>query len=97
MVECSHLFPCSHPLPGEYVEVLGELRSVESRLQPFLQRYEEILGTAGTADYNNNVRGVALCHVAREEQPKYAWQTSMLVDVQNSVAGILPRGTWSSQ
>ncbi|XP_054831413.1 large proline-rich protein BAG6 isoform X2 [Eublepharis macularius] len=47
----------NHPSPGEYVEVLGELRGVESRLQPFLQRYEEILGTAGTADYNNNTEG----------------------------------------
>ncbi|KAF7236105.1 Large proline-rich protein BAG6 [Varanus komodoensis] len=47
----------NHPSPGEYVEVLGELRGVEGRLQPFLQRYEEILGTAGTADYNNNTEG----------------------------------------
>ncbi|XP_053159566.1 large proline-rich protein BAG6 isoform X2 [Hemicordylus capensis] len=47
----------NHPSPGEYVEVLGELRGVESRLQPYLQRYEEILGTAGTADYNNNTEG----------------------------------------
>lgn len=54
----------SHPSPGEYVEVLGELRGVENRLQPFLQRYEEILGTAGSADYNNNVRGIELCQEA---------------------------------
>ncbi|XP_026575819.1 large proline-rich protein BAG6 isoform X5 [Pseudonaja textilis] len=47
----------NHPSPGEYVEVLGELRGLESRLQPFLQRYEEVLGTAGTADYNNNTEG----------------------------------------
>ncbi|KAJ7317365.1 hypothetical protein JRQ81_003527 [Phrynocephalus forsythii] len=47
----------NHPSPGEYVEVLAELRGVESRLQPFLQRYEEILGTAGSADYNNNTEG----------------------------------------
>uniref|UniRef100_A0A8C5S0Q1 BAG cochaperone 6 n=1 Tax=Laticauda laticaudata TaxID=8630 RepID=A0A8C5S0Q1_LATLA len=47
----------NHPSPGEYVEVLGELRGLESRLQPFLQRYEEVLGTAGTADYNNNMEG----------------------------------------
>uniref|UniRef100_A0ACB8EFU4 Large proline-rich protein bag6 n=1 Tax=Sphaerodactylus townsendi TaxID=933632 RepID=A0ACB8EFU4_9SAUR len=47
----------NHPSPAEYVEVLRELRGVESRLQPFLQRYEEILGTAGTADYNNNTEG----------------------------------------
>uniref|UniRef100_A0A8C6VLG3 BCL2-associated athanogene 6 n=1 Tax=Naja naja TaxID=35670 RepID=A0A8C6VLG3_NAJNA len=51
------LCSCSHPSPGEYVEVLGELRGLESRLQPFLQRYEEVLGTAGTADYNNNTEG----------------------------------------
>ncbi|KAM6472564.1 large proline-rich protein BAG6 isoform 3-T3 [Liasis olivaceus] len=47
----------NHPSPGEYVEVLGELRGLESRLQPFLQRYEEVLGTASTADYNNNTEG----------------------------------------
>ncbi|XP_067319409.1 large proline-rich protein BAG6 isoform X2 [Anolis sagrei] len=47
----------NHPSPSEYVEVLGELRGVENRLQPFLQRYEEILGTAGSADYNNNTEG----------------------------------------
>ncbi|XP_077186931.1 large proline-rich protein BAG6 isoform X2 [Paroedura picta] len=47
----------NHPSPAEYVEVLGELRGVESRLQPFLQRYEEVLGSAGTADYNNNTEG----------------------------------------
>ncbi|XP_070593810.1 large proline-rich protein BAG6 isoform X3 [Erythrolamprus reginae] len=47
----------NHPSPGEYVEVLSELRGLESRLQPFLQRYEEVLGTAGTADYNNNTEG----------------------------------------
>lgn len=45
----------SHPSPAEYVEVLQELQRLESRLQPFLQRYYEVLGTAATTDYNNNV------------------------------------------
>ncbi|XP_067416371.1 large proline-rich protein BAG6 isoform X3 [Emydura macquarii macquarii] len=47
----------NHPAPGEYVEVLLELRRVEERLQPFLQRYQEILATASTTDYNNNTEG----------------------------------------
>ena len=45
----------SHPSPAEYVEVLQELQRLESRLQPFLQRYYEVLGSAATTDYNNNV------------------------------------------
>lgn len=45
----------SHPSPAEYVEVLQELQRLESRLQPFLQRYYEVLGAAATTDYNNNV------------------------------------------
>ncbi|XP_062904171.1 large proline-rich protein BAG6-like isoform X4 [Mobula hypostoma] len=44
----------NHPSPTEYLEVLMELQRVESRLQPFVQRYQEILSTATTADYNNN-------------------------------------------
>uniref|UniRef100_A0A8C0JI46 BCL2-associated athanogene 6 n=1 Tax=Chelonoidis abingdonii TaxID=106734 RepID=A0A8C0JI46_CHEAB len=47
----------NHPAPAEYVEVLLELRRVEEQLQPFLQRYEEILATASTTDYNNNTEG----------------------------------------
>uniref|UniRef100_A0A8C3HN95 BCL2-associated athanogene 6 n=1 Tax=Chrysemys picta bellii TaxID=8478 RepID=A0A8C3HN95_CHRPI len=46
-----------HPAPAEYVEVLLELRRVEEQLQPFLQRYQEILATASTTDYNNNTEG----------------------------------------
>uniref|UniRef100_A0A8C3HM24 BCL2-associated athanogene 6 n=1 Tax=Chrysemys picta bellii TaxID=8478 RepID=A0A8C3HM24_CHRPI len=49
--------PRSHPAPAEYVEVLLELRRVEEQLQPFLQRYQEILATASTTDYNNNTEG----------------------------------------
>ncbi|XP_012589873.1 PREDICTED: large proline-rich protein BAG6 isoform X11 [Condylura cristata] len=44
----------NHPSPAEYVEVLQELQRLESRLQPFLQRYYEVLGAAATTDYNNN-------------------------------------------
>ncbi|XP_051852166.1 large proline-rich protein BAG6 isoform X1 [Antechinus flavipes] len=47
----------NHPSPLEYVEVLQELQRVEGRLQPFLQRYHEILGSAATTDYNNNTEG----------------------------------------
>ena len=35
--------------------MLQELQRLESRLQPFLQRYYEVLGAAATTDYNNNV------------------------------------------
>lgn len=45
----------SHPSPAEHVEVLQELQRLQRRLQPFLQRYCEVLGAAATADYNNNV------------------------------------------
>ncbi|XP_078422744.1 large proline-rich protein BAG6-like [Cetorhinus maximus] len=47
----------NHPSPTEYLEVLTELQRVEARLQPFVQRYQEILSTATTADYNNNIEG----------------------------------------
>ncbi|XP_075770784.1 LOW QUALITY PROTEIN: large proline-rich protein BAG6, partial [Pelodiscus sinensis] len=47
----------NHPAPGEYVDVLLELRRVEEQLQPFLQRYQDILATASAADYNNNTEG----------------------------------------
>ncbi|XP_074975732.1 large proline-rich protein BAG6 isoform X8 [Caretta caretta] len=47
----------NHPAPAEYVEVLLELHRVEEQLQPFLQRYQEILATASTTDYNNNTEG----------------------------------------
>ncbi|KAM6183246.1 large proline-rich protein BAG6 isoform 9-T11 [Erethizon dorsatum] len=47
----------NHPSPAEYVEVLQELQRLESRLQPFLQRYYEVLGAAATTDYNNNHEG----------------------------------------
>lgn len=35
--------------------MLQELQRLESRLQPFLQRYYEVLGAAASTDYNNNV------------------------------------------
>ncbi len=38
------------------VEMLTELRRVEERLQPFIQRAHLILEAATIADYNNNVR-----------------------------------------
>ncbi|XP_074873717.1 large proline-rich protein BAG6 isoform X1 [Carettochelys insculpta] len=47
----------NHPAPAEYAEVLLELRRTEEQLQPFLQRYQDILATAGTTDYNNNTAG----------------------------------------
>ncbi|XP_075411478.1 large proline-rich protein BAG6 isoform X2 [Tenrec ecaudatus] len=53
----------NHPSPAEYVEVLQELQRLESRLQPFLQRYYEVLGAAATTDYNNN-------HEGREEDQR---------------------------
>ncbi|XP_037532025.1 large proline-rich protein BAG6 [Nematolebias whitei] len=44
----------NHPSPTELAEMLSELRRVEERLQPFLQRAHTILETATTAEYNNN-------------------------------------------
>ncbi|KAL7832072.1 hypothetical protein AOLI_G00296200 [Acnodon oligacanthus] len=46
----------SHPSPAELVEMLAELRRVEERLQPFIQRAHAILEAATTADYNNNTQ-----------------------------------------
>ncbi|KAM9309453.1 large proline-rich protein BAG6 [Pholidichthys leucotaenia] len=43
--------PCS---PVELANMLSELRRVEERLQPFLQRVHTILESATTAEYNNN-------------------------------------------
>lgn len=50
------LFVLSHPSPAEFVEVLSEVRRVEERLRPFIERTHSILGAATSADYNNNVR-----------------------------------------
>uniref|UniRef100_A0A671MZ10 BCL2-associated athanogene 6 n=1 Tax=Sinocyclocheilus anshuiensis TaxID=1608454 RepID=A0A671MZ10_9TELE len=47
---------CIHPSPAEMVEMLTELRRVEERLQPFIQRAHLILEAATTADYNNNTQ-----------------------------------------
>lgn len=46
--------PCSHPSPAELAEMLSELRRVEERLQPFIQRAHGILETAAAAEYNND-------------------------------------------
>lgn len=50
----------SHPSPAELAEMLSELRRVEERLQPFIQRAHSILETASTAEYNNNTVGFIL-------------------------------------
>ncbi|KAM6993455.1 LOW QUALITY PROTEIN: large proline-rich protein BAG6 [Passerculus sandwichensis] len=42
------------PSPAELGEVLGELRRLELRLEPFRQRYRDILGSAATADYSHD-------------------------------------------
>uniref|UniRef100_A0A671TDT8 Large proline-rich protein BAG6 n=1 Tax=Sinocyclocheilus anshuiensis TaxID=1608454 RepID=A0A671TDT8_9TELE len=46
----------SHPSPLELVEVLSEVRRVEERLRPFMERTHSILGAASSADYNNNTQ-----------------------------------------
>uniref|UniRef100_A0A674E3N7 BCL2-associated athanogene 6 n=1 Tax=Salmo trutta TaxID=8032 RepID=A0A674E3N7_SALTR len=46
----------SHPSPAELVEMLSELRRVEERLQPFVQRTHTILESATTAEYANTER-----------------------------------------
>uniref|UniRef100_A0A673KXM4 Large proline-rich protein BAG6 n=1 Tax=Sinocyclocheilus rhinocerous TaxID=307959 RepID=A0A673KXM4_9TELE len=56
--EGCNLFLClnSHPSPLELVEVLSEVRRVEERLRPFMERTHSILGAASSADYNNNTQ-----------------------------------------
>ncbi|XP_035536924.1 large proline-rich protein BAG6-like [Morone saxatilis] len=49
-------FILSHPSPAEFVEVLSEVRRVEERLRPFIERTHSILGAATSADYNNNTQ-----------------------------------------
>uniref|UniRef100_A0A8C7W7T1 Large proline-rich protein BAG6 n=1 Tax=Oncorhynchus mykiss TaxID=8022 RepID=A0A8C7W7T1_ONCMY len=46
----------SHPSPAELVEVLSEVRRVEERLGPFIERTNSILGAATSADYINNTQ-----------------------------------------
>ncbi|KAG7475439.1 large proline-rich protein BAG6 isoform X1 [Solea senegalensis] len=46
--------PPNHPSPTELTEMLSELRRVEERLQPFIQRAHTVLEAATTAEYNNN-------------------------------------------
>uniref|UniRef100_A0A673YMB9 Large proline-rich protein BAG6 n=1 Tax=Salmo trutta TaxID=8032 RepID=A0A673YMB9_SALTR len=46
----------NHPSPAELVEVLSEVRRVEERFRPFIERTHSILGAATSADYNNNER-----------------------------------------
>uniref|UniRef100_A0A8C8II90 Large proline-rich protein BAG6 n=1 Tax=Oncorhynchus tshawytscha TaxID=74940 RepID=A0A8C8II90_ONCTS len=50
-----HSLP-SHPSPAALVEVLSEVRRVEERLRPFIERTHSILGAATSADYNNNTQ-----------------------------------------
>ncbi|KAK3508156.1 hypothetical protein QTP70_015353, partial [Hemibagrus guttatus] len=51
----SHSRP-NHPSPSELMEVLSEVRRVEERLRPFMERTHSILGAATSADYNNNTQ-----------------------------------------
>ncbi|XP_031642552.1 large proline-rich protein BAG6 isoform X2 [Oncorhynchus kisutch] len=46
----------NHPSPAELVEMMSELRRVEERLQPFVQRTHSILESATTAEYANTER-----------------------------------------
>ncbi|XP_029299245.1 LOW QUALITY PROTEIN: large proline-rich protein BAG6-like [Cottoperca gobio] len=46
----------NHPSPAEFVEVLFEVRRVEERLRPFIERTQSILVAATLADYNNNTQ-----------------------------------------
>ncbi|XP_062866255.1 large proline-rich protein BAG6 [Trichomycterus rosablanca] len=46
----------NHPSPLELMEVFSEVRRVEERLRPFVERTHSILGAAGSADYNNNTQ-----------------------------------------
>ncbi|XP_051526537.1 large proline-rich protein BAG6 isoform X2 [Myxocyprinus asiaticus] len=46
----------NHPSPLELVEVLSEVRRVEERIRPFMERTHSILGAASSADYNNNTQ-----------------------------------------
>ncbi|XP_032390750.1 large proline-rich protein BAG6 isoform X2 [Etheostoma spectabile] len=46
----------NHPSPAEFVEVLSEVRRVEERLRPFIERSHSILIAATSADYNNNTQ-----------------------------------------
>uniref|UniRef100_A0A8K9Y358 Large proline-rich protein BAG6 n=1 Tax=Oncorhynchus mykiss TaxID=8022 RepID=A0A8K9Y358_ONCMY len=48
--------PHSGPNPAELVEVLSEVRRVEERLGPFIERTNSILGAATSADYINNTQ-----------------------------------------
>lgn len=53
-INTSNVSFCSHPSPAELAEMLSELRRVEERLQPFVQRAHTILETATNTEYNNN-------------------------------------------
>ncbi|KAG7457534.1 hypothetical protein MATL_G00228150 [Megalops atlanticus] len=46
----------NHPSPEELVEMMSEMRRVGEGLRPFLERAYAILGSATTADYNNNTQ-----------------------------------------
>ncbi|XP_056154160.1 large proline-rich protein BAG6 [Lampris incognitus] len=46
----------NHSSPTEFADVLSEVRRVEERLRPFIERTHSILGAATSADYNNNTQ-----------------------------------------
>ncbi|XP_061822769.1 large proline-rich protein BAG6 isoform X1 [Nerophis lumbriciformis] len=48
--------PNNNPSPAELLEILSEVKRVEERLRPFIQRTQSILGAASSADYNNNMQ-----------------------------------------
>ncbi|XP_061616943.1 large proline-rich protein BAG6 isoform X1 [Phyllopteryx taeniolatus] len=54
--EGAHNTRPNHPSPAEFVEILSEVRRVEERLRPFIERTHSILGAATSADYNNNTQ-----------------------------------------
>uniref|UniRef100_UPI00358F1F17 large proline-rich protein BAG6 isoform X2 n=1 Tax=Myxine glutinosa TaxID=7769 RepID=UPI00358F1F17 len=43
--------------PTELLQLLADVQDARSRLDPHLQRYQSLLGTAASADYNNNTEG----------------------------------------
>lgn len=87
------LFVLSHPSPAEFVEVLSEVRRVEERLRPFLERTHSILGAATSADYNNNVR--RSCHCMRQRTD--ITSHSEMWCCRSGYHDICCRNSWSSE
>ncbi|XP_062454503.1 LOW QUALITY PROTEIN: large proline-rich protein BAG6 [Rhea pennata] len=85
----------NHPAPGEYLEVLLELRRLEGRLEPFRQRCQEILGAAGSADYNNNTEAreedQRVINLVGESQRLLGNVLVALSDLRCNLAGAAPR------